>query len=627
MEPAAPAIDAAAAGESPTGPAVAGRNIVVFSDGTGQRGGVFFDETRTNIYKLYRAARSAPDTAIPPDRQLAFYDPGLGTQPEGGSFTGPWRMVYNYLSQATGLGLTHNIIDCYAAIIRLWRPGDRIFLFGFSRGAYTVRCLAAALCYCGIPTRNGPGGELKRDEASSHELASEAVKRVYQHVSSPRDVQFFGQRQALAARYRERHACAEGPDSFPFFIGVFDTVAALSNYGSLAVLAGLYAALVAAITYGVGLLGHDRASWALGLIFASLCIAGAAYVYTHLKFAFGLPGHHWWETVHLTTFRQTFYDQSLDDRVGYARHAISIDERRADFKRVRWNEPYEIFRAGMERFEQVWFAGNHADIGGGYPENEARLSDIALQWMVDAAATKLGREGLLVDPSVLQLHSAADGMQHDETRSLLFRLAGTSDRDPVPEAPLHPTVVTRFDLPGVLQYDVVAPYRPEALRGHHLFSPAYDNIPLPHQTCWQRIKASRKAWRHAHCDHPLRDRLVTLLKEAHMDRIVSCLALLFLIVAVASGVAILGAQVVGWLQSSAWPPVPLERAVGFIRHAGAGWAGLQQLYDWLLALPLSIVCIIVGFIVFWIGGVISAHLYRRAAIAQDKTVTPAQTQA
>ena len=73
---------------TPTSPT--GRNIVIFSDGTGQRGGVYFDEARTNIYKLYRAARSGPDSNVPPERQLAFYDPGLGTQPESGAslFTG-----------------------------------------------------------------------------------------------------------------------------------------------------------------------------------------------------------------------------------------------------------------------------------------------------------------------------------------------------------------------------------------------------------------------------------------------------------------------------------------------------------------------------------------------------------
>jgi hypothetical protein len=154
-------------------PPTKGRNIVIFSDGTGQRGGVYFDEARTNIYKLYRAARSGPDSNVPPDRQQAFYDPGLGTQPEsGGSLLRAWRTFYNLVSQATGLGITHNIIDCYTAIIQLWRPGDRIFLFGFSRGAYTVRCLATALCYSGIPTRTAPGMPLKRDEASARRLAT-----------------------------------------------------------------------------------------------------------------------------------------------------------------------------------------------------------------------------------------------------------------------------------------------------------------------------------------------------------------------------------------------------------------------------------------------------------------------
>ncbi len=118
-----------------------------------------------------------------------------------------------------------------------------------------------------------------------------------------------------------------------------------------------------------------------------------------------------------------------------------------------------------------------------YPENESRLSDIALGWMVHAASEALCDEGLIMDLSVLAMRPGADGMQHDETRSLAFRLAGKSDRDPVPEATLHPTVVDRFLLPGVLQYDVVALYRPEALRGHNDFPGAYDNITLPRQTC------------------------------------------------------------------------------------------------------------------------------------------------
>src|SRR5712691_1568161 len=99
-------------------------NIVIYSDGTGQRGGLLFDERRSNIYKLYRASRCGPDSSINPREQLAFYDPGLGTVPGGlGLIGGLYRKIYNLVSQATGLGLTANIIDCYAAIINLWQPG------------------------------------------------------------------------------------------------------------------------------------------------------------------------------------------------------------------------------------------------------------------------------------------------------------------------------------------------------------------------------------------------------------------------------------------------------------------------------------------------------------------------
>src|SRR5262249_40185895 len=96
----------------------------IFSDGTGQAGGVTFDENRTNIYKLFRATRCGPDSSIDPAEQVAFYDPGLGS-PRDNHFTFGWvgRKLYNLISQGTGFGITANIIDCYAALIRLWQPG------------------------------------------------------------------------------------------------------------------------------------------------------------------------------------------------------------------------------------------------------------------------------------------------------------------------------------------------------------------------------------------------------------------------------------------------------------------------------------------------------------------------
>lgn len=86
-----------------------GKNIVIFSDGTGQRGGVYFDEARTNIYKLFRATRVSPDTCTDPAQQVAFYDPGLGTQAtDGEAVSRAYRTAYNFVSQATGLGITRN---------------------------------------------------------------------------------------------------------------------------------------------------------------------------------------------------------------------------------------------------------------------------------------------------------------------------------------------------------------------------------------------------------------------------------------------------------------------------------------------------------------------------------------
>ncbi len=60
---------------------------------------------------------------------------------------------------------------------------------------------------------------------------------------------------------------------------------------------------------------------------------------------------------------------------------------------------------------------------------------------------------------------------------------------------------------------------------------------------------------------------------------------------------------------------------------GSSWIGLQKFFDWLLALPLVIFFYVLGVFVFWLGGIWSAALYKRAALAESKTITPAQTHA
>lgn len=193
------------------------KSIVIFSDGTGQAGGLPGIQP-SNVYKLFRAC------PVVPGIQVTFYDPGLGS-PLDGARWGRWRTLYNVTSQMTGLGLSQNIADCYHALIRLYEPGDRIYLFGFSRGAYTVRSLGGVLSLCGIPTR-GTYGENPRESTRARRRLVQRALRVYQTYGQSR---IKGRlRERRGKRYRARFASHE---AVPYFIGVWDTVRALGLPG------------------------------------------------------------------------------------------------------------------------------------------------------------------------------------------------------------------------------------------------------------------------------------------------------------------------------------------------------------------------------------------------------------
>jgi len=470
------------------------RNILIFSDGTGQAGGLTPDENISNIYKLYRATRCGPDTGIDPSQQLTFYDPGLGSQPVSGLFsvTRIYRWLHDLVSQATGLGITTNIIDCYAALLRMWQPGDRIFLFGFSRGAYTVRCVASVLSFCGIPTTMADGETpLFRDVNSTRKIAKEAVKQVYEHVGSPKDTAYLEQRKALALRFRRKYESDVNgaPNVNPFFIGVFDTVASLGSYGAaaLAVVGWLaFLALVSAmVSFGQSFFPIAFRPTFAALIALSIVVAGIWYAIAHVQYAIGLEGYSFWQTVHFTAPKMQFYDKHLDNAVWYARHALSIDEDRADFARVEWGSSSNSGPPRPDSYpdwlEQIWFAGVHSDIGGGYAENEARLSDITLQWMVLAAenlpdANTPTGNGIKVDRRYLQLSPDALGPQHDEREPGYFggRLKWTKAlRTIAPDAILHPSVYDRFAADKVQHFYEMKPYRPENLVNHENLSRYY----------------------------------------------------------------------------------------------------------------------------------------------------------
>ena len=106
-----------------------GKNIVVFSDGTGQKGGV---NVNTNVYKLFNMVEDRTK------RQITYYDPGLGTD------------LNKITGNIFGRGFSKNLLDCYKFIFENYEAGDDIYLFGFSRGAATVRSLSGFIHLFGV---------------------------------------------------------------------------------------------------------------------------------------------------------------------------------------------------------------------------------------------------------------------------------------------------------------------------------------------------------------------------------------------------------------------------------------------------------------------------------------------
>ena len=107
------------------------KRIVFCADGTWQN-----PVNNTNVYRLYNALTVTSD-------QVTFYDDGVGADAGG---------LTRILQGAFGAGLLQKIQDGYTKIAHVYEPGDQIFLFGFSRGAYTARSLAGMIANCGLPT-------------------------------------------------------------------------------------------------------------------------------------------------------------------------------------------------------------------------------------------------------------------------------------------------------------------------------------------------------------------------------------------------------------------------------------------------------------------------------------------
>ncbi len=195
---------------------------LVFSDGTGQRGVPDVNGKpgagATNIYKMYLAANQV-------QAQTCFYDPGLGSDPQ---LTLDWiTWGKNLVAKATGAGITRNIRETYEFLIMNDAPDRRIGLFGFSRGAYTVRSLGGLLGLCGIPAAMQGGtnirGTAKAEVARRNALIDKAIGIYQDYGEEKKHI-----RKANGAAFRAAYQCRE---VVPHVIGVFDTVQALGLPG------------------------------------------------------------------------------------------------------------------------------------------------------------------------------------------------------------------------------------------------------------------------------------------------------------------------------------------------------------------------------------------------------------
>jgi uncharacterized protein (DUF2235 family) len=263
------------------------RNLVICCDGTNNS----LSGVLTNVGRIAALADVGDKTL-----QLPYYDAGVGVEAKPGLHTRIGSAVSRWSGSAFGTGLVANVEQAYLHLVREYSPGDRIYLFGFSRGAYTVRVIAGLLNNYGL---------LRKENEALVPKVVRAFRNLFPDKDSDKPDPGLDQRFEEARRYlRESSLIAP-----VHFMGLFDTVSSLG--------------------------------WA-------------------------------WDP-------KTFPNTSTMPNVKVVRHALALDERRAKFRTNRIRALQEMDH------RQVWFAGVHSDVGGGYKAPNDRLARIPLRWMLAEA--------------------------------------------------------------------------------------------------------------------------------------------------------------------------------------------------------------------------------------------------
>jgi hypothetical protein len=378
------------------------KRIIVCCDGTWNS-----DDTQTNDTNVALLARSVHGSqGTGGVLQIVLYLRGVGT-------TG--LKIETLIEGAVGLGVDDNIRSAYQFICQNYVPGDEIYLFGFSRGAFTARSLAGLITACGLLYRESLG----------------ALPDAWRYYRSPKP----HAPQDFAQKSNAR--CHIEPTIT--FLGVWDTV------GSL-----------------------------------------------------GIPGH---LMAAQNKEQFAFHDTSPSPLLKRGAHALAIDEHRHDFTPTFWTGTPP---AGAT-IQQVWFAGAHSDVGGGYKTRS--LADIPLVWMArqaEAAGLVLDWT-ILPDPTLLEAtapaHDSSDGLfaldrYHPTIRAIGMKefavrfnqvLYTALDENGNPVATIneavHRSVVTRWTKEAQQCSDddsgtcSLGPYKPEAL-APYFTSGSFAGLPI-----------------------------------------------------------------------------------------------------------------------------------------------------
>ncbi len=256
--------------------------------------------------------------------QLAHYDDGVGTS----SFK-PLAII----GGAFGWGLKRNLIDLYTFLCRNYREGDQIYGFGFSRGAFTIRVLIKFILAHGLVENYLSDDDLRRKAVRLYREFRKSQKTQFRLEAIARVIRDLGivLLDRLYRPYEGRKIATRSVEKIRF-LGLWDTVDA-------------YGLPIEELKRGI-----DRYLWPLGLD-----------------------------------------DPVLDERIDKACHALSIDDQRTTFHPLLWDESEtdgfnESNTTDNEVLTQVWFAGAHSNVGGGYPDDG--LSFVPLNWMIAEARKK-----------------------------------------------------------------------------------------------------------------------------------------------------------------------------------------------------------------------------------------------